>query len=72
MDQGRGDGACQDRRRDLGLDAAMAAVGDRWTLFVVDALLDGPGGSPSSKRPSPRWPPTCSPPGCGASRTRGW
>jgi DNA-binding HxlR family transcriptional regulator len=25
-----------------GLDAAMAAVGDRWTLVVVDALLDGP------------------------------
>jgi DNA-binding HxlR family transcriptional regulator len=25
-----------------GLDAAMAAVGDRWTLLVVDALLDGP------------------------------
>ena len=24
------------------LDAAMAAVGDRWTLLVVDALLDGP------------------------------
>ena len=25
-----------------GLDAAMAAVGDRWTLLVVDALLAGP------------------------------
>ena len=25
-----------------GLDAAMAAVGDRWTLLVVDALLEGP------------------------------
>ena len=25
-----------------GLDAAMATVGDRWTLLVVDALLDGP------------------------------
>jgi DNA-binding HxlR family transcriptional regulator len=25
-----------------GLDAAMARVGDRWTLLVVDALLDGP------------------------------
>jgi len=25
-----------------GLDAAVAAVGDRWTLLVVDALLDGP------------------------------
>ena len=24
------------------LDAAMARVGDRWTLLVVDALLDGP------------------------------
>jgi DNA-binding HxlR family transcriptional regulator len=24
------------------LDAAVAAVGDRWTLLVVDALLDGP------------------------------
>ena len=25
-----------------GLDAAMARVGDRWSLLVVDALLDGP------------------------------
>jgi len=25
-----------------GLDAAMARVGDRWTLLVVDALLEGP------------------------------
>ncbi len=25
-----------------GLDAAMARVGDRWTLLVVDALLGGP------------------------------
>ncbi|HXX90324.1 MAG TPA: helix-turn-helix domain-containing protein [Acidimicrobiales bacterium] len=25
-----------------GLDAAMARVGDRWTLLVVEALLDGP------------------------------
>ena len=25
-----------------GLDAAMTLVGDRWTLLVVDALLDGP------------------------------
>ncbi|HTZ08063.1 MAG TPA: helix-turn-helix domain-containing protein [Acidimicrobiales bacterium] len=25
-----------------GLDAAVAAVGDRWTLLVVDALLEGP------------------------------
>ena len=25
-----------------GLDEAMARVGDRWTLLVVDALLDGP------------------------------
>jgi len=25
-----------------GLDAAMARVGDRWTLVVVDALLEGP------------------------------
>ena len=25
-----------------GLDAAVAAVGDRWALLVVDALLDGP------------------------------
>ena len=25
-----------------GLEAAMAAVGDRWSLVVVDALLDGP------------------------------
>jgi DNA-binding HxlR family transcriptional regulator len=24
------------------LDAALARVGDRWTLLVVDALLDGP------------------------------
>ncbi len=24
------------------LDVAMARVGDRWTLLVVDALLDGP------------------------------
>jgi DNA-binding HxlR family transcriptional regulator len=24
------------------LDAALAAVGDRWTLLVVEALLDGP------------------------------
>jgi DNA-binding HxlR family transcriptional regulator len=25
-----------------GLDAAMARVGDRWSLLVIDALLDGP------------------------------
>ena len=25
-----------------GLDAALERVGDRWTLLVVDALLDGP------------------------------
>ena len=25
-----------------GLDAALARVGDRWSLLVVDALLDGP------------------------------
>lgn len=25
-----------------GLEAAMSAVGDRWTLLVVDALLEGP------------------------------
>jgi DNA-binding HxlR family transcriptional regulator len=25
-----------------GLDAAMALVGDRWTLLVVDALIEGP------------------------------
>jgi DNA-binding HxlR family transcriptional regulator len=25
-----------------GLDEAMARVGDRWTLLVVDALLEGP------------------------------
>lgn len=25
-----------------GLDLAMARVGDRWTLLVIDALLDGP------------------------------
>ena len=25
-----------------GLDRAMARVGDRWTLLIVDALLDGP------------------------------
>jgi DNA-binding HxlR family transcriptional regulator len=24
------------------LDAALAAVGDRWTLLVINALLDGP------------------------------
>ena len=24
------------------LDLAMARVGDRWTLLIVDALLDGP------------------------------
>jgi DNA-binding HxlR family transcriptional regulator len=24
------------------LDAALARVGDRWTLLVIDALLDGP------------------------------
>src|SRR5881394_1654292 len=24
------------------LDAALAAVGDRWTLLVIEALLDGP------------------------------
>src|SRR4051794_35909034 len=27
---------------DTPLAAALAAVGDRWTLLVVDALLDGP------------------------------
>src|SRR3954469_16233010 len=27
---------------DTPLSAALAAVGDRWTLLVVDALLDGP------------------------------
>jgi len=25
-----------------GLDAALARVGDRWSLLVIDALLDGP------------------------------
>lgn len=25
-----------------GLDAALARVGDRWTLLLVDALLEGP------------------------------
>ena len=25
-----------------GLDSAMARVGDRWTLLVIEALLDGP------------------------------
>ncbi len=29
-------------RTTTGLEAAMATVGDRWTLLVVDALLDGP------------------------------
>jgi DNA-binding HxlR family transcriptional regulator len=32
----------QDEAVTSGLDAAMARVGDRWTLLVVDALLDGP------------------------------
>jgi DNA-binding HxlR family transcriptional regulator len=26
----------------IGLDLAMARVGDRWALLIVDALLDGP------------------------------
>jgi DNA-binding HxlR family transcriptional regulator len=25
-----------------GLDAALARVGDRWALLIIDALLDGP------------------------------
>ncbi len=29
-------------RSDGGLDAALARVGDRWSLLVVGALLDGP------------------------------
>jgi DNA-binding HxlR family transcriptional regulator len=32
----------QDEPVTSGLDAAMARVGDRWTLLVVDALLEGP------------------------------
>ncbi|MDQ3890528.1 MAG: helix-turn-helix transcriptional regulator [Actinomycetota bacterium] len=30
------------RRRASPLDEALARVGDRWTLLLVDALLDGP------------------------------
>ena len=30
------------RRADSALADALARVGDRWTLLVVDALLDGP------------------------------
>jgi DNA-binding HxlR family transcriptional regulator len=29
-------------RRGSSLDAALAVVGDRWTLLIVDALLAGP------------------------------
>jgi DNA-binding HxlR family transcriptional regulator len=32
----------QDEPVTSGLDEAMATVGDRWTLLVVDALLEGP------------------------------
>lgn len=34
----------QDRaaRRPSALDAALARVGDRWSLLIVEALLDGP------------------------------
>ena len=31
-----------DRRADSALAEAVARVGDRWTLLLVDALLDGP------------------------------
>jgi DNA-binding HxlR family transcriptional regulator len=34
--------AMTDAAGNSALDVAMARVGDRWTLLVVDALLDGP------------------------------
>ena len=45
-----------------GLDAAMAAVGDRWTLLVVDALMDGPRRFSDLQQAIPKWRPTCSGP----------
>lgn len=35
-------GLSEDGAVTSGLDEAMARVGDRWTLLVVDALLEGP------------------------------
>ena len=32
----------RDRARDHPLAAALDSVGDRWTLLLVEALLDGP------------------------------
>jgi DNA-binding HxlR family transcriptional regulator len=37
-----GVGEARSEDANSGLDRAMARVGDRWTLLVVDALLDGP------------------------------
>jgi DNA-binding HxlR family transcriptional regulator len=38
----RGTAVSEDEPVTSGLDEAMAKVGDRWTLLVVDALLEGP------------------------------
>lgn len=51
---------------------ALASVGDRWTLLVIAALLDGPRRSASSRptcRGSRR---TSSAPACGGSRSIAW
>ena len=54
------------------LAAALDSVGDRWTLLLVEALLDGPrrfGDLQERCRASRR---TCSPSACAGSRARGW
>ena len=55
------------------LAAALDSVGDRWTLLLVEALLDGPRAlrrpPGAAARGSPR---TCSPSACAGSRARAW
>jgi DNA-binding HxlR family transcriptional regulator len=41
-----------------GLEAALDRVGDRWSLLVVDALLDGPRRFGELEKPSRGSPPT--------------
>ena len=53
------------------LAAALDSVGDRWTLLLVEALLDGPRRFGDLQETCRGSRPTCSPSACAASRARG-
>ena len=51
---------------------ALERVGDRWTLLVIEGLMEAPAGSTTSRTSCPASPRTSCPNGSNTSRKRRW